>query len=211
MIDLTGKRFNRLLVLARGPNKASKAAWRVRCDCGKLSLVIGRNLRSGNTRSCGCLSAERTSADNAARGIHFESGMRTPEYEAWRNMRRRCYDSTSQNYRYYGGRGITVCERWMESYLFFLADVGRKPSPTHSIDRINNDGNYEPTNCRWATKRQQGLNRRRRLLRNSGAYFRKGAHSKPWRAILNKKHLGCFATKEQAISAHATARAAAML
>ena len=208
MIDITGKRFSRLLVLARGPNKGEAAAWRVRCDCGATSLVVGSNLRRGHTQSCGCLKAERS---RAANGIHFESGMRTPEYEAWRNMRSRCYDSTAKGYHNYGGRGIIVCERWRKSYLSFLSDVGRRPSPSHSIDRINNDGNYEPKNCRWATRRQQGLNQRRHLLGNSGASFIKGALSTPWRATFCKKHLGCFATKEQALLAHDTARSEVLL
>ena len=117
---LTGVQSGRLTVLRRNRTMDKLVC---ACSCGKKIEVSVGNFRSRHTQSCGCLSAERTSADNAVRGIHFESGMRTPEYEAWRNMRRRCYDSTSQNYRYYGGRGITVCERWMESYLFFLADV----------------------------------------------------------------------------------------
>ena len=203
-IDLTGKRFGRLFVISRGPNSGSHAAWRVRCACGNLSLVSGDSLRRGHTQSCGCLNAERVSAAN---GIHFESG--TPEHEAWHSMRRRCYVSTTKGYRHYGGRGIIVCERWRENYLFFLADVGRRPSDSHSIDRINNDGNYEPTNCRWATRSQQRLNQRRRL--HCGAYFIKGSLSKPWLARLGKKYLGCFATKEQAVSAHDTAGAEALL
>lgn len=205
MIDLTGKRFSRLLVLKRGPDRGKRPAWRVRCDCGAMSLVNGDNLRSGNTQSCGCLRSERSSAAN---GTHFESRPQTPEYRAWTHMRSRCYDSTSKNYRYYGGRGISVCKRWGKSYLSFLADVGRRPSSNHSLDRINNDGNYEPKNCRWATRSQQSLNRRRRL--HCGAYFTKGARLKPWRAMLGKKYLGCFATKEQAVSAHDTAGAEAL-
>ena len=207
-IDITRKRFGRLLVLARGPNRGKRAAWRVRCDCGAISLVTGCNLRSGNTQSCGCLQAELASAAN---GTHFESRPPTPEFATWISMRKRCYVSTSKDYRHYGGRGIIVCERWRKSYLSFLSDVGRRPSSNHSIDRINNDGNYEPKNCRWATRSQQNFNQKRHLLGNSGVSFIKGSQLRPWRASLGRKYLGCFATKEQALSARDTARSKTLL
>lgn len=124
--------------------------------------MTARDLASGNTKSCGCLRRETTSLVGLAKKTH---GMRdTPEYGVWANMKDRCYNPSSEDYKNYGGRGIKVCERWLNSFENFYEDMGEKPwsKLLYSLDRINNDGNYEPSNCRWATVKQQVNNRRKR-------------------------------------------------
>jgi hypothetical protein len=161
--DLTGKRFGRLLVLYRAPDHVSPSgnrfvAWTCICDCRKTTTILAGNLRKGFTTSCGCLHKERTSLISRTHGESKTS----VEYDAWTGLINRCYCKTTSRYRDYGERGISVCPEWRHSYESFLADMGRKPSPRHSIDRINNDGDYEPSNCRWATPSQQAFNRRKR-------------------------------------------------
>ena len=125
--------------------------WLCQCDCGKEVIVRGASLTTGNTKSCGCL----TTANAVTHGKS-----RTDEYKAWGTMLQRCTNPRATGFDRWGGRGITVCERWRRSFENFLVDLGPKPSPQHSIDRINNDGNYEPGNCRWATKQEQIWNSR---------------------------------------------------
>jgi len=153
-IDVTDMRFGRLVVTGRAPNVGGKAAWLCRCECGNTRNVIGTLLRTGKTKSCGCWKAERIGNDRRRHGLTD-----SPEHLAWMRMRARCSNAKLVGYKNYGGRGISVCERWM---LFenFLSDMGLRPSPKHSIDRINNDGNYEPSNCRWAERSVQIRNRR---------------------------------------------------
>lgn len=150
--DLTGQRFGRLVVVERSDNRGGRVSWLCRCDCGTESTVRGHNLKRGTTISCGCATGKF--ADT--RGI---SNM--PEYACWRSMIERCTRPGHNSYRNYGGRGITVCERWRNDIRAFLADMGPRPSSAHSIDRYpNRDGNYEPGNCRWATQTEQVHNSR---------------------------------------------------
>jgi hypothetical protein len=146
-----GTKYGRLLALANG----TAATFQVpcRCDCGVEVRVRVAQLVTGKTRSCGCLQREIT---GARRRTHGKS--RTPEHRAWRGMLDRCTLPTHISYPYYGGRGITVCERW-RSFANFLADMGPKPTSKHTLDRINGNGNYEPSNCRWATWSEQNRNR----------------------------------------------------
>jgi hypothetical protein len=162
-IDLTGKRFGRLLVVERaGTSKRRRALWLAACDCGVRIAVITATLQNGRTKSCGCLHREvMREVGKWANTKHGEAanGKLSPEYSTWRSMIQRCEDPRHNRYDRYGGRGIRVCDRWRNSFEAFLADMGRKPSSNLSIDRINNDGNYEPGNCRWATASEQQKNK----------------------------------------------------
>jgi hypothetical protein len=159
--DLTGQIFHYYTVLEyagkRGKNGAS--IWRCRCKCGTEKVVHGNTLIAGESRSCGCF---RRALAKERKKIHGESadGKISNEYMAWVSMRSRCSDVNHPSYEQWGGRGIRVCDRWQNSFENFLLDMGRKPSPKHSLDRIDNDKGYEPGNCRWGTRKQQQGNRR---------------------------------------------------
>jgi len=155
-IDATGEKHHRLTALRRVETKARQPRWMFRCDCGaEVEAAIGA-VRAGSIKSCGCLIGE------ANRKRLLKHGYRgTPTYLSWQNAKARCFNPRNKSYADYGGRGITMCREWLESFEAFLADMGERPDGM-SIDRIDNDGNYEPGNCRWASKGQQNANVRGR-------------------------------------------------
>lgn len=162
--DETGNVYGKLTVLEYVPSGGG-TRWKCQCECGNIRDVLGKELRSGHVKSCS------RSCTQTVHGFGRRNAQWTPEYRCWINIKSRCYDKSKKHYHNYGGRGITVCDRWKESFEHFLADMGTRPTPKHSIDRINNDGNYScgkcgqclangwPMNCRWATRAIQDSNK----------------------------------------------------
>jgi len=153
--NLSKQVFGKLTALREaGRTKDLQVLWLCRCECGKTTKVRASSLKKGRTRSCGCFRREWTIKHRTKHG-YARVGMKGPEYTIWLDMRKRCYKAYSNVYKYYGGRGIKVCDRWLDSFENFFFDMGKKPTNKHSIGRINNDGDYEPLNCRWATQSEQ--------------------------------------------------------
>lgn len=171
-IDLTGLKTNKLTVLYRdGKNKFGQLLWKCVCECGNETSVVAARITSGHTKSCGCLQVEVTIARSYKHGYDKRKNI-TGEYRSWSHIKSRCYNKKVPSYNDYGGRGIIMCDRWVNSFENFLADMGNKPTPKHSIDRFpDNDGNYEPSNCRWATSAQQAQNRRSSKLTMEDALY----------------------------------------
>lgn len=155
VIDETGNRYGRLVVLKRAGYRERNATWHCKCDCGNHCVTTGTKLRLGRKRSCGCLIRDTVTTHGLTN---------TPEYHAWTIMKQRCTNPNNANYPRWGGRGISVCARWLTSFENFYADMGPRPDPDRSLDRRDNDGDYTPENCRWATRSQQGQNKRNNVL-----------------------------------------------
>lgn len=151
--DLIGQRFGRLVVFGKSTRLSNAGAlWECICDCGSTSTVNSLKLRSGKTSSCGCYRKEIL--DQTTHGL----SNKTNTYRSWKEMRNRCNNPKAQNYKWYGGRGIIICERW-DSYQAFLSDMGDRPEGK-TLDRKDSDGNYEPSNCKWSTSKEQALTNR---------------------------------------------------
>ena len=160
VVDMTGERFGRLVVIKRvmPSSKDGYAMWLCQCDCKKMKIIKGGSLRSGDTNSCGCLHIERFLTHGEGSQKHGLSR----EFMIWQGMKARCINPNTESYKYYGARGITVCDSWIDSYETFLADMGRCPKGM-TINRLNNFKDYSPSNCKWSTWKEQQCNRRNNI------------------------------------------------
>lgn len=158
--DLSGQNFGRWTVI----QYAGKSYWLCRCQCGVERHIFTGNLSKGHSNSCGCLRDELATENKTT---HGKTG--SPEYRVWAGIKRRCLNPNDRSYARYGEQGVTICDRWRDSFECFLSDIGTRPTPEHSIDRVDNDKGYAPDNCRWATRVEQARNKRtnRRITCNN--------------------------------------------
>lgn len=207
---MIGMSFNRWTVLSKGPNSRNgHYRWMCRCVCGTERLVVGTQLKTGASKSCGCLTREIVSKRQSRHSM-----TKTQFHRAWQNILDRCLNKNNVSYSDYGGRGITVSEDWLvfekfkeDMYDSYLEHVSKYGKGNTSIDRIDNNGGYSKDNCRWATRDIQMFNRRTPKNNKSGYAGVSQTESGKWRAVICGKKLGTFTTKEEAISARKIAEA----
>lgn len=157
---MRGKRYGKLLVVRCVGRVGDALIWRCRCDCGQTVDIRGYTIRQGRSLSCGCGKREGAIRANTTHGFTRNYKI-PPEYRIWVSMKRRCLSPNDPGYKNYGGRGIRVCARWLHSFSNFIHDMGWRPDPHLMLERKNNDGNYDPLNCCWATRSEQNRNQRR--------------------------------------------------
>jgi len=202
VIDLTGQVFGRLTVVGfAGIGSNRSARWECICLCGAVVVINSATLRNGRTQSCGCYHKQLLRERNTLHGL-----CKSTEYGSWSNMRKRCNRPNDPQYADYGGRGITVCEEW-ESFENFYKDMGPKPTPKHSIDRIDVNSNYEPSNCRWADRIVQARNMRRSTADDSGVRYNERDNC--WELFIRADNktvrVGSYINKEDAVAARKAA------
>lgn len=162
--DLIGARFGRWTVVSFGRMVNHRRRFVCRCDCGTVKEVNPQDLRNGRSVSCGCYSREAVTERTTVHGMSY-----SPIYRVWSDMKRRCYNKNEPEYINYGARGIAVCPEWKDSFEAFYRDMGERPFRGATLDRINNDGNYEPVNCRWVTNKENNRNKRKhRMITHNG-------------------------------------------
>ena len=159
-IDMTGQVFERLTVVERVRDAKGRLAWRTACSCGREIVLTAGALRCGRYRSCGCWNRERVTLANTRHGAASKRAGVRPEWQAWADAKQRCDNPRNRNFHNYGGRGIRMSDEWAASFEVFFAEVGPRPGPEYSLDRLDTNGHYESGNCRWATDPEQRRNRR---------------------------------------------------
>lgn len=189
--NIEGEFFGKFTVLRRGENRVepsgkTKVYWLCKCECGSEKEIEASSLREGTSKSCGCVKKENAKNLNLSHGMY-----RSAQYKAWQKMKERCLNPNVERYPNYGGRGITVCKRWLESFENFYEDMGDKPTPQHSIDRKDVNGNYEKDNCRWVTNQEQHYNKTNTL------YVRYKNENKSLSELCKKYHLNYKSTWRQ--------------
>ena len=196
-LDLTGQRFGRLVVLEEAPKKNNKIVWYCKCNCGNEKIISSNNLRSGTTKSCGCLNIEKAKERQTKHGKR-----NTLTYKIWDGMIQRCYNKNNTEYFRYGGRGIKVCERWWD-FENFYEDMDKHWQKGLTLERIDNDDDYKPSNCKWASRQEQAYNTRAKG-------YSKDKKNNKWVSCItvNYKqiHLGSFDTPEEARQAYVEAK-----
>lgn len=156
LINLIGRQFGRLIVIERGANIGPHVAYKCQCECGNITTIRSHSLLRDDTKSCGCIRSEKMKHGKTIHGFY-----NTPTYHSYRAMIARCTDIKHKQYKDYGGRGIIICESWLQSFQNFLTDMGKRPEGT-TLDRKDNDDNYYKENCKWATRIEQNNNKRKK-------------------------------------------------
>ena len=196
--DLTGQHFGKITVIKKVTLPNNRTAWEIICQCNKIKILKTSSVK--RVKSCGC--------SQYVENRHKTHGMsKTTEYKSWAQMKERCYNKNGKDFYRYGGRGITVCSEWINSFETFYEDMGKKPSKNHSLDRIDNNKGYTKNNCRWATNSEQTYNRRKRVFTTSKYLgVSMDSRSKKWRAQISqncKKYcIGVYDSEIEAVIAY---------